>query len=130
MCVQDPLGVDMKTIRDTIVVFGYFIWGSVLIIGGASVAGLVVHSFEPGDSSSGRCERAVVRERRREKDASGRATGRELGYDYAYTLGLHRMDDRLEAYLAARPRRPTDARSVAPSGLFQLERGRERRDGW
>ena len=35
----------------------------------------------------------------------------------------------LEAYLAARPRRPTDARSVAPSGLFQLERGRERRTG-
>ena len=93
-------------------------------------AGLVVHNFEPGDSSSGRWERAVVRERRREKDASGRPTGRELGYDYAYTLGLHRMDDKLEAYLAARPRRPTDARSVAPSGLFQLERGRERRDGW
>ena len=69
-------------------------------------------------------------ERRREKDASGRPTGRELGHEYAYTLGLHRMDDKLEAYLAARPRRPTDARSVAPSGLFQLERGRERRDGW
>ena len=93
-------------------------------------AGLVVHNFEPGDSSSGRWERAVVRERRREKDAGGRPTGRELGHEYAYTLGLHRMDDKLEAYLAARPRRPTDARSVAPSGLFQLERGRERRDGW
>lgn len=45
------MGVDMHIIRDTIVVFGYGIWGSVLIIGACSGVGLIVHGF-----IAGRCD--------------------------------------------------------------------------
>jgi hypothetical protein len=49
-CIEwlNPMGVDMHIIRDTIVMFGYGIWGSVLIIGVCSGIGVVVHGFIAG----------------------------------------------------------------------------------
>ena len=49
-CIQwlNPMGVDMHIIRDTIVIFGYGIWGSVLIIGACSGVGVIVHGFIAG----------------------------------------------------------------------------------
>ena len=52
-CIEwlNPMGVDMHIIRDTIVMFGYGIWGSVLIIGACSGVGVVVHGFIAGPFS-------------------------------------------------------------------------------
>eukprot|EP00747_Dinoflagellata_sp_TGD_P205861 gnl/TRDRNA2_/TRDRNA2_79605_c1_seq1.p1 gnl/TRDRNA2_/TRDRNA2_79605_c1~~gnl/TRDRNA2_/TRDRNA2_79605_c1_seq1.p1 ORF type:complete len:498 (-),score=79.11 gnl/TRDRNA2_/TRDRNA2_79605_c1_seq1:20-1429(-) len=40
---QDPLGVDLFAVRDMTVWWGYFIWGSVFLIGGAIIPIMVVH---------------------------------------------------------------------------------------
>lgn len=57
----------MHIVRDTIVVFGYSIWGSVLIIGAFSGVGLILHGFIHGalvaapriTARWGRCGRAI-----------------------------------------------------------------------
>ena len=40
---MNPLNVPLTPIRDTIVIFGYACWGSVVVIGFASLCGLVLH---------------------------------------------------------------------------------------
>ena len=40
---MDPLGVDLKLVRTTIVAFGYSCWASLVVIGLLSLLGLAVH---------------------------------------------------------------------------------------
>jgi hypothetical protein len=65
------MNVDMHIVRDTVVAFGYCIWGSVLIIGAFSGIGLMLHGFihaaliaapRMGDSQRwGSCGRVIDR---------------------------------------------------------------------
>lgn len=49
---MDPLGVSMSLVRDTITVFGYAIWCSVLVIGAAAGLGVVIQGMSYGALAS------------------------------------------------------------------------------